>query len=566
LNLPENSSAVQPKLMEDLLASLPEAVVAVQDGRVLFSNAAFTRMFGYTAEEVSDASLCELIVPEARRSECAQIDKAIAQAGFASIETVRKNKAGETLEVALEARPLFVEGAQTGQIFTFRDISERKRHEAKLQHDALHDALTGLPNRALFLDRLSQAFSHRARHRSQNCGVLFLDLDRFKEINDTLGHGAGDELLRLVAERLRSALRPQDTAARLGGDEFAILVESILSIADIQIVASRVLEKLDQPYELCGRSIRAGASIGVAMAGPDHTAPELLIRDADFAMYRAKQDGGGRFEIFDKQLEMHVASQQERERELREVLDKRLFEIWYQPIFRLAAESSRKLEGFEALLYWRRADGSVTSFAELMPVAEETGLSISLGRETIEAVCKQLRTWTGAPQSELTLAVNLTQQQFYHADLIPQLKRTLAATGVDPARLLFEIGEATLSENPVAALGVLERLLNCNVRLAVDDFGSGLAPLNHLVRMPIDVLKLAPELTQAAAAGDRQSAVLESLIHLGSALGVQVIAQGIESTAQVEALMRMGCEFGEGSLLSPPLDLAAARKLAGQGL
>ncbi len=287
--------------------------------------------------------------------------------------------------------PLVVNGKQDGYVFAFRDIGERKRTEAKLQHDALHDALTGLPNRALFLDRLSLAFSRRSRSRGQNCGVLFLDLDRFKEINDTLGHAAGDALLIAVAERLRGALRPQDTAARLGGDEFAILVENILSVSGMEIVATRVLEAMEREFEVCGHTIHAGASIGVAIAGPDHAVPELLIRDADFAMYRAKQDGGGRFEIFDKQLEVHVASLQERERELRQVLEKRLFEIWYQPIFRL---QTGKLEGFESVLCWRRADGSMANLSDLLPMAEETGLSISLGRETLEAVCRQLQDWT----------------------------------------------------------------------------------------------------------------------------------------------------------------------------
>jgi diguanylate cyclase (GGDEF)-like protein len=408
--------------------------------------------------------------------------------------------------------------------------------------------------------------------------VLFLDLDRFKEINDSLGHAAGDEVLVTVAKRLRSALRPQDTAARLGGDEFAILVENIVSGSDIEIVASRILREMERPFELGGRSVHAGASIGAAIAGPAHAAPELLIRDADFAMYRAKQNGGGRFEVFDKQLEVHVANLQQSERELRQVLEKRQFEIWYQPVYRLQAGAPRageplagktsagKLEGFESVLCWRREDGLVVSLGDLLSVAEETGLSISLGRETMEAVCRQLRNWTESlPRADLTLAVHLTQRQFYHPDLIAQLKRTLAASGADPARLLLEVGESTLSGNPDAALAILQRLLDCNVRLAVDDFGSGLAPLNHLVRLPIDVLKLDPRLTLAAVQSGRQAAVLESLIQLGARLGVQVVAQGIETQQQLDALVRMGCELGQGPILGLALDAAQAQKLAGQG-
>ena len=530
---------------------------------MLYVNAAFTRIFGYTAEEILGGNLMNFIVPQMRQKESAQINKDVDRFGFTSLDTVRKNKDGRLVDVALEAGPLLVSGEKAGYVLSYRDISERKRVEAKLQHDALHDALTGLPNRALFLDRLSQAFTQRLRRNSQNCGVLFLDVDRLKEINDTLGHAAGDALLIAVAERLRGTLRPQDTAARLGGDEFAILVENIQSVSGIEIVATRVLEAMEHEFEVCGHTIHASASIGVAIAGRDHTVPELLIRDADFAMYRAKQFGGGRFEIFDKQLEVHVASLQERERELRQVLEKRLFDIWYQPIFRL---QTGKLEGFESVLCWRREDSSVANLSDLLPLAEETGLSISLGRETMEAVCRQLHEWTEVlPDSSLTLTINLTQRQLYLPDLIGQIKRTLAASGVDPGRLLIEVEESALSENPDMALAIFERMLGCNVRLAVDNFGSGLAPLNHLVQLPIDVLKLDPRLTQSANQTGHQVAILESLIQLGLKLDIQVIAQGIESREQMDALIRLGCELGQGPFLSPPLQPSQAQMLIEQG-
>ena len=564
MNLPDNSEIAQERLtVEDVLASVPEAVAVVRDYRVLYVNAAFTRIFGFSAGELLGGDLQDFIVPQTRRKESALVNKDVDRFGFVSLDTVRKNKDDGLVDVALEAGPLMVNGSKAGYVISYRDVGERKRLEARLQHDALHDALTGLPNRALFLDRLSVAFTRRSRSRGLNCGVLFLDLDRFKEINDTLGHAAGDALLVAVAERLRGALRPQDTAARLGGDEFAILVENILSVSGIEIVASRVLEAMGREFEVCGHTIHASASIGVAISGPDHAVPELLIRDADFAMYRAKQDGGGRFDIFDKQLEVHVASLQENERELRHVLEKHLFEIWYQPIFRL---QTGQLEGFESVLCWHREDGSMARLSDLLPMAEETGLSINLGRETLEAVCRQLHEWTEVmPGADLTLSVNLTQRQFYLPDLIAHVKRTLAASGADPARLLFEVDESALSDNPGAALAIFERLLGCNVRLAVDNFGSGLAPLNHLVQLPIDVLKLDPRLTLAATHTGRQVAVLESLIQLGLKLGVQVVAQGIKSREQLDVLLRMGCEMGQGPLQSPALQPSLAQKLAEQG-
>jgi len=564
LKLPDNSETTQLRLkVEDVLASVPEAVAVVRGTQAIYVNAAFTRIFGFSAEEVIGRNLREFIVPQSRRHEIARVRKSVDEFGSASFDTERMHKDGSLRDVALEARALVVNGKQDGYVFAFRDIGERKRTEAMLQHDALHDALTGLPNRALFLNRLTLAFSRRSRSRSQNCGVLFLDLDHFKEINDTLGHAAGDALLIAVAERLRGALRPQDTAARLGGDEFAILVEDIQSVSAIEIVAARILEAMERTFEVCGHIVHAGASIGVAIAGPDHAAPELIIRDADFAMYRAKQDGGGRFEIFDKQLKVQVASLQEQEQELHQVLEKRLSEIWYQPIFRL---QTGQLEGFESVLCWRRADGSMANLSDMLPIAEETGLSIGLGREMLEAVCRQLHSWTEVlPRAGLMVAVNLTQRQFYLPDLITHVKKTLAASGAEPARLLFEVEESALNENPAAALAIFKRLLGCNVRLAVDNFGSGLAPLNHLAQLPIDALKLDSRLTLSATQTGRQIAVLESLIQLGLKLGVQVVAQGIESPEQLEALIRMGCELGQGPLLSPALQPSQAQELAEQG-
>ena len=555
--------APKSRLMEDVLSSIPEAVAIVHGNHVLYTNPAFSQMFGFTSEDVSGGNLRDFIVPETRQFENALLEKNVDECGHASIETVRINREGELVDVHLLVGPLLVNGSKVGYVLTFRDIGERKQVEAKLQHDAMHDVLTGLPNRALFLDRVSLALARRVRRQDQNCGVLFLDLDRFKEVNDQLGHAAGDELLMGVAERLRLALRPQDTAARLGGDEFGVLVENIVTVSDLDTVASRVMEQMKRPFDIFGHAIDAGASIGVALAGPDHQAPELLLRDADFAMYRAKQDGGGRFEIYDRHLELCAASHQEREQELRHVLEQRQFEIWYQPVYRLA---TGRVEGFESKLQWRRADGSLDDFAELMAVAEDTGLSISLGRETLDAVCHQLRSWTGPyQQPALTLSTNLTHRQFYHPDLVSQLKKSLASSGADPARLLFEVQETTLNENPDAAVAILQRMVDMNVRIAIDNFGSSLAPLNHLVRLPIEVVKLDPKLTQAATSTGRHLALVVSLMQLGHTLGVQMVAQGIETPQQLEALGRMGCEMGQGPLLSNALDPAHAQRLLGLG-
>lgn len=557
----DRESAPKSRLMEDVLASIPEAVVIVHGDNILYTNPAFTQMFGYTADEVAGGSLRDLIVPETRLNEHTTLVKAVDEQGRAMVDTVRGTKSGDLIDVSLQIAQLLVDGARLGYVFSFRDIGEHKETEAKLQHDAMHDVLTGLPNRALFLDRLTLALSRRARRPDHSCGVLYLDLDRFKEINDGLGHAAGDVLLKEVADRLRSTLRPQDSAARLGGDEFAVLVENIVSTGDLEIVAHRVQREMERPFEIFGNAIRSGASMGAAIAGPDHATPAMLVRDADFAMYRAKQAGGRRFEIFDRHLEICVSSQQERERDLRTLLEQRLFELQYLPVYHLA---TGQLQGFETSLCWRRPDGLLENVKELMALAEETGLSITLGRETLEAACRQLRAWSETlPQLNIYLGVNLTPRQFHNAGLVAQLTHALAESGADPSRLVLEVPESALNENPDAAISILQRLVDCNVRIALDEFGSSLAPLNHLVRLPLDMVKLDGKLTPAAVSMGRQQAVLEWLVRLAHTLGVQVIAQDIETADQIHALARIGCRAGQGPMLSPLLNETQALSLAG---
>ncbi len=552
--------APKTRLMEDVLSSIPEAVVIEHGNHVLYINPAFTHMFGYSMEEASGGSVRLLNVPETRLNEHNTLLKAVDEQGRAMVETVRVTKGGELIDVSLHIAPLLVNAAKVGYVYTYRDIGESKQTEARLQHDAMHDVLTGLPNRALFKDRLTLALNRRARRPDHSCGVLYLDLDRFKEINDALGHAAGDVLLKGVAERLTSVLRPQDSAARLGGDEFAVLVENILAIADLEIVAARIQGVLEQPFPIFGKMIHSGASIGAAMAGPEHSSADLLIRDADFAMYRAKQSGGSRFEVFDKHLEICVSSQQERERELRTILEKRLFEFRYQPIFHLA---TGRVDGFETSLCWRRPDGAIDNFRELMTAAEETGLSISLGRETLEAVCTQLREWSASlPHLSFFMAVNLTARQFYHQDFVAQLSQILMATGADPSRLVLEVPETALNQDPDAAVAVVQRIVDCHVRVALDEFGSSLASLNHLVQLPLDLLKLDRKLVSAALTMGRQQAALEALVRLGNTLGGKVVADGVETSEQLTALGRVGCFAGQGLMLSPPLEAAHARMLA----
>jgi Amt family ammonium transporter len=552
--------APKSRFIEDVLSSIPEAIVIVRGDRVLYTNPAFTSMFGYTVDETTGASLRELIVPATHADEHAMLERLVDQdlprSAREPIQTMRIAKSGNPLDVSMLASPLMVDGARVGCILSFRSLGAAKPADLDA---ALHDPLTALPNRALFRDRLSLALNRRSRRRDQTCGILLLDLD----LPNTETATTTDSLLVAVAERLRAVLRTQDSAARLEGGEFAILVENILDPGDLDIVANRVLLQMNRPFEILGAVIQPAFSIGAAMATPAHTVPELLLRDAHHAVYIARQEGGGRYEIFDKDLDMRFTSRQERERELRNVLLKRQFEFWFQPIFRL---QNGKLEGFESLLRRRLPDGSVESFSDLLPIAEDSGLSITLCREALQAACHQLQAWTRElRQTDLTLTVNLTSRQFYHCDLVNQVKAALITTIIDPWRLVIEVPETTLNENPEAAVIILERLVECRVRIAIDNFGSSFAPLNHLMRLPIAVLKLDPKLTAAATSRERRLAVLKSLVRLGHTLGIQVVAQGIETPEQLTALCRMGCELGQGGLLSLPMNSENALNLARQG-
>ncbi len=553
-------SAPRPRLLEDVLASLPEAVVIVHGAHVLYTNNAFTHMFGYTAEEVSGGNLRDLIVPDTRHHENAMLHKALEEHGRAAIETVRMTKKGELVDVAMQMGPLLVGGLNAGHVLTYRDIGERKLVEAKLQYDAMHDVLTGLPNRALFEDRVNLALTRRNRRRDQGCGVLVIELDNFNEIHNVLGHAGGDMLLAALAQRLTSLLRPQDTFARIGTSDFALLVESVLNVKDLELVAGRILKDLEKPFEVLGRPWIVMANIGAAMAVYETANAESLIRDADFATYRARQSAERNYEVFDRQMGLPLDDLQDRERQLRFALSNRRFELLYEPVYRLA---NGRLECFESLLRMRRPDGVIDSVTDLLPVAEDTGLSISIGREVLDAVCGELRGWKQAlPGHALMLAVNLTQRQFYHCDLVPQLKRTLAASKVDPAHLMFEISEVAVDENPDNALAILQRMADCGVRLALDNFGSGSASFNHLIRLPFNAVKMDPMLTRATTKGGREFAVLESLIHLCKSVGIQIGAQSIDTLEQLSTLRLLGCELGQGKLLAEALEPMHALEIA----
>jgi EAL domain-containing protein (putative c-di-GMP-specific phosphodiesterase class I) len=303
-----------------------------------------------------------------------------------------------------------------------------------------------------------------------------------------------------------------------------------------------------------------GASMGVVLSTDERNSMDAMMRDADAAMFRAKHSGGGRYEVFERGSEIQAPAGVQRQRQLRQALDKHEFELWYQPMFRLA---TGQVEGFEAVPRWRRADGSIDTLRDLQPIAEDSGFAVSVGRDFLEKVCRQLYSWTESmPGACPFLSVDLTRRQFYQDDLVAQVKTILIATGADPSRLMFEVPESVVSDNPDRAVAILQRLVDCGVRVALDHFGAGLAPVNHLVRLPLDLVKLDPSLTIMAGEPGRHVALLESLIHIANSVGVQLLAQGVQTPQQLSMLRELGCELGQGQLLSSALEPVNALQLA----
>jgi diguanylate cyclase (GGDEF)-like protein len=479
------------------------------------------------------------------------------------METVRLHKSGQLIDVSILVAPISMSGIEVGNFVSYRDIREKKQSDARQQHDALHDPLTGLANRTLFLDRVQLTMARQQRHSELNFAVMFLDLDRFKAVNDNLGHASGDDLLVRMAARLRACLRPEDTVARFGGDEFAVLLEDVTNISDVIRIAERAQRDIRLPIELNGHEIFISASIGIAFGTLDHTSPEQILRDADFAMYQAKSNGHARHEVFDGSMHVHVAAQMRKEQDLKTALENKEFEVWYQPIYRLA---TGEIEGFEALLRWRRSDGEFTPPQEFLSTAEETGLIVPIGLFVLEQACQQLSRWAVAlPDAKPCIDVNLSSRQFRDPNLIARLAELLAKWKVAPGQLRLEVSENAVNQDPEGALGVFQGLADLKVSAALDNFGAGLASMNHFLRLPIDLVKVDRRLIAYLPIPGKQAAILQAIFDLGRMLDVRMLAEGIERKDQLDALLKFGCDLGQGHLFSPPVPQEKALALLETG-
>jgi diguanylate cyclase (GGDEF)-like protein/PAS domain S-box-containing protein len=441
-------------------------------------------------------------------------------------------------------RALRVVGSQT-------DVTDRKQAEQRLQHDAMHDALTGLPNRVLFLDRLDQAIRRAQRAEpAAAAAVLFLDLDRFKLVNDSLGHQVGDRLLIAVARRLESAVRPPDTVARLGGDEFTVLLDGVSDVHEAASVAERVHATLKTPFEIDERELHVDASIGIALAGAD-ASPDTVLRDADVAMYRAKADGKGRHAVFDGRMHEQVMRRLDMEAELRKAIEERRLEIAYQPIVQAA---TGRIVGFEALCRWPDHQGLVEP-SEFVPIAEETGLIVPLGRWVLQTACAQLAQWRAVPAGAgLFMSVNVSHRQLADTEFGPALAAALEETGLDPRALRLEIKENALSREPEGVQRALQNALDkYGVRSHIDDFGTGASSLRLLHGFPGDAVKIHRALVIGMGREAGAFEIVKALVGLAHNLGLEVIAEGVETAAQLDHLKLLGCEFAQGFHVSAPL-------------
>jgi Amt family ammonium transporter len=545
--------------LEQLLNAAPEAIMITRGSKILHINREFESLFGFNADEALGRNSYDILIPQTRRHEFAMLEHTMHLRGRASMDTVRLHKSGELIDVSILAAPINMSGVEVGNFVSYRDIREKKQSDARLQHDAMHDPLTGLANRALFLDRLQLTMARQQRHSQLNFAVMVLDLDRFKTVNDNLGHACGDDLLVRTAARLRTCFRPEDTVARFGGDEFAILIEDVTNISDVTRIAERAQQDIRLPVEVNGHEVFVSASIGIAFGTLDHTSPEHVLRDADYAMYQAKSNGQARHEVFDGSLHVHVAAQMRKEQDLKTALEKKEFEVWYQPIYRL---KTGEIEGFEALLRWRRPDGEFVPLQDFLPTAEETGLIVPIGLFVLEQVCEQLSRWAEAlPHATPSIDVNLSSRQFRAPDLVYRVAELLAKWKVSPGRLRIEVTEAVVNQDPESALAMFQALAGLKVSLALDNFGAGLASMNHFIRLPIDLVKVDRRLIAYLAIPGKQGAILQTIFDLGRMLQVRILAEGIERKEQLEALLAYGCDLGQGHLFSPPVTTEKAQVL-----
>lgn len=568
--------------LRSILDSMGDAVIVADENKnCLVFNPAAERMFGTQAANVvsdcAERSLRVRISPQLEfylsdgvtpiSTENLPLERSIQGEEVNGVEIfVRHRKETDGLWAMVTGRPLRDKnGVLKGGMIVCRDITERKRVEHQLLHDALHDGLTGLANRALFIDHLERAIALAKRHESYLFALLFLDLDRFKVINDSLGHIVGDQLLIAISRRLETSIRSFDTIARLGGDEFAILLEDIQDTDYATQIAERVLHELMLPFNIGGHEIFAGTSIGIALSTAAYESPQDLLRDADTAMYHAKARGKSRYQIFNTAMHARAVALLQIETDLRRAIEREEFRLHYQPIVSL---QNQKIRGFEALVRWYHPERGMISPAEFIPVAEDTGLIIPLGLWVLTEACRQLRTWQVEfpTATGLTISVNISGKQFSQPNLVEQVQKILDETGLDPHSLKLEITESKFMENVDSTVAMLSRLQVLGIQVSMDDFGTGYSSLSYLNRFPINTLKIDRSFVNSIDTDIEKMEIIRTVVTLAWNLGLDVVAEGVETAEQFSQLKALRCESAQGYFFSKPVDSAAAQTLIAKEL
>jgi len=548
--------------IESIYGPLPEGVPTVSyvyepgvDGQCLYISPSIQRVLGFSQEDwISDGGLWDRLLHPEDADRVLGAEAECARSGEALVQEYRISRSdGRVIWIRDEMTVVRGADREHDPLFfgAFMDVTDRKRMEAELERLALYDSLTGLPNRALFTDRLDQAISHRAR--TQAIAVYFLDVDRFKRINDSLGHAAGDEVLREVAARVQRMLRPEDTVARFGGDEFTVLCDSIGGVLEAVGVADRLQREIAQPLRAGGAELRLSASIGIALADPGEEAdPSRLVEDADAAMYRAKERGGARTELFDMAMRERAVDALSIEQELSRGLERGELRLYYQPLVSL---SSGEMVGAEALIRWEHPERGLLTPDKFLPIAEESGLIVQLGAWAVGEACRRLRDWdrSNGDDSNFSLAVNLSARELTHPDVVPTVLNAVRRSALDPHRLTIEVTESTAMADRDSGFRALRELHDAGVRIAIDDFGTGYSSLDHLREMPADILKIDRSFVAGMSANSPDTALVAAAIAMGRALEMEVVAEGIETNEQVADLRELGCPLGQGFLFARPL-------------
>lgn len=540
--------------------SLDIITILSREGCIIYESPSVEKILGYHPDNLLGKMVFDFIHPEDIPSAKTAFQKILdnpQESVTIELRFQNQNQSWNYLE--LVGTNLLDEPSVSGVLINSRDITERKRVEQEFRFLACHDPLTHLANRTLFTEWLEKAFLRTKRDKKKKIAVLFLDLDRFKLINDSFGHADGDRLLILFAERLKSCLREIDSIARLGGDEFGILLENITDVSQVIHIAERIKNLFQVAFTLTEREVFSSVSIGIALSKATYQHPEDILRDADIALYRAKECGKARFEIFDAEMHNRAVTLLRLENDLRQGLRRDEFQLFFQPILSL---KTGFLKGMEALLRWQHPQGGQISPNIFIPVAEETGLIHPLGWWIFQQACQQLLEWDQLLPREipLTMSVNVSAPQFREPGLIDHIDQLLMDLGLTSSRLCLEITESVLIDNAEAAALTFSQLRAMGIQLYMDDFGTGYSSLNYLHRFPLNALKIDRSFVSQMNPRDKNSEVVKTIITLAKNLGIDVIAEGIETEQQLDQLKELDCDFGQGFFFSRPMNAQAAEQ------